>query len=232
MKLPTFWSANPKAWFAQAEAQFALRHISNDDTKYYHIISALDSDTATRALSILSQPPETDKYKAIKDFLVDAFDLSDYERASKLLNTKGLGDSKPSELMDYMLALLGDHKPCFLFKFLFLQQLPTSIRTALSSATITDYRQLALEADKYYLSSQSPVVQNTESVALNSVVPDPTISVVSRDRPQPQPAPHTRVSRADATNHLCWYHRKYGQKARRCEQPCSFTNSGNAKPGQ
>ena len=34
LKLTTFWVTSPSAWFAQAEAQFALRNISQDDTKY------------------------------------------------------------------------------------------------------------------------------------------------------------------------------------------------------
>ena len=46
IKLPTFWTESPLAWFAQAEAQFAIRGIVNDDTKYYHVVSALDNSTA------------------------------------------------------------------------------------------------------------------------------------------------------------------------------------------
>ena len=98
-----------------------LRKITEDDTKYYYIVSALDSATATRAVSILSQPPITGKYANIKKFLTSAYELSDYERASSLFNIRGLGDLKPSELMDNMLALIGSNTPCVLFKYLFLQ---------------------------------------------------------------------------------------------------------------
>jgi hypothetical protein len=54
---------------------------------------------------------------------MDTFGLSKWERASRLLH---LGDSKPSALMDEMLALLGEHPPCFLFEQLFLERLPES----------------------------------------------------------------------------------------------------------
>ncbi|GFO10354.1 retrovirus-related pol polyprotein [Plakobranchus ocellatus] len=63
----------------------------------------------------------------------------------------GLGDNKPSELMDNMLSLLGQHQPCFLFKKIFLQQLPDYVRTPLSVSAISDYRTLAREADKLFL---------------------------------------------------------------------------------
>ena len=109
VKIPPFWTHSPTAWFAQAEAQFVLRKITEDDTKYYYIVSALDSATATRAVSILSQPPITGKYANIKKFLTSAYELSDYERASSLFKIRGLGDLKPSELMDNMLALIGSH---------------------------------------------------------------------------------------------------------------------------
>ena len=66
VKIPPFWTHSLTAWFAQAEAQFVLRKITEDDTKYYYIVSALDSATATRAVSILSQPPITGKYANIK----------------------------------------------------------------------------------------------------------------------------------------------------------------------
>ncbi|RUS81701.1 hypothetical protein EGW08_010563 [Elysia chlorotica] len=67
---------------------------------------------------------------------------------------RGLGDSKPSELMDNMLSLLGDHKPCFLFRQLFMQQLPDNVRASLANSTCTDYRALAQEADKLFIAAQ------------------------------------------------------------------------------
>ena len=42
VKLPTFWAAQPKVWFAQAEAQFKLRKITSDETMYFHVVAALD----------------------------------------------------------------------------------------------------------------------------------------------------------------------------------------------
>ena len=138
LKLPTFWVSSPSAWFAQAEAQFALK--SQDETKYYHVVASLHTTTATRALSIITNPPTTTKYPVIKSFLTSAFGLSEEERASALLGQRGLGDSKPSELMDKMLSLLGEHKPCLLFRHIFMQQLPDHIRIPLASSTTSDYR--------------------------------------------------------------------------------------------
>ena len=103
LKLPTFWNTSPAAWFAQADAQFHIRGITSEET-------ALDSDTATRVL----------QYSTIRDYLLSVYDLSEYERAAALFNLSGLGDSKPSTLMDHMLSLLGSHAPCFFVQTSFL----------------------------------------------------------------------------------------------------------------
>ncbi|KAG1936440.1 interleukin-1 receptor accessory protein-like 1-A [Pimephales promelas] len=111
LKLPEFWESSASAWFAQTEAQFALREITADTTKYYYVVSALGNSTASRVVSLLTNPPENEKYAALKAHLLKTFELTDTERANRLFSLQGLGDSKPSELMDRMLDLLGYQMP-------------------------------------------------------------------------------------------------------------------------
>ncbi|KAJ8361775.1 hypothetical protein AAFF_G00422180 [Aldrovandia affinis] len=85
LKLPEFWQEHAAVWFAQAEAQFALRGITQEDTKYFYVVAALNSSTASRVLSLLQDPPEDDKYLALKQLLLETFELSEPERARKLL---------------------------------------------------------------------------------------------------------------------------------------------------
>ena len=76
----------------------------------------LDQATASQLKDLIANPVEEDKYEALKVRLLETFDLSELERASLLLNFPPLGDTKPSTLMDEMLALMGDHPPCFLLR--------------------------------------------------------------------------------------------------------------------
>lgn len=220
LKLPEFWESSASAWFAQTEAQFALREITADATKYYYVVSALGSSTASRVVSLLKRPPATGKYAALKDHLLKTFELSDAERASRLFSLQGLGDSKPSELMDRMLDLLGEHRPDFLFLHLFLRQLPSQVRAALANTAITDCRELAEEADKFFLASQ----QHCAAALL------PAGAVTD------MPDDHTLLaaavpSRRQQSAGLCFYHAKFGPKAKRCRSPCSFNAAGNARAG-
>ncbi|GFR81956.1 retrovirus-related Pol polyprotein [Elysia marginata] len=220
LKLPTFWVSSPAARFSQAKAQFALKNITQDDTKYYHVVSSQDTNTATRSLSVISSPPTTYKYKTLKSFLTSAYGLTDEERASELLNMCGLGDAKPSEFMDSRLTLLGQHHPCFIFKQIFLQQLPEHVRTPLAVSDTTDYCALAQQADKLYLASQ-PRQQTVAEAVTSCQAQAPTSS-------------------SDKISAICWYHQKWGEKGKKCLPTCpkfrNFKthekNQGNARAGQ
>ena len=222
LKLPDFWEQNANAWFAQAEAQFAIRDITGDAMKFYHVVAALSSSTAGRVVSLLEHPPQRNKYGALKAHLLETFGLSESDRARELLSLPGLGDRKPSELMDHMLALLGDHNPCFLFRELFLQQLPDQVRLALANSTITNFRQLAREADKFFSAGKKCF----------AATPTSTPNVASDDYMHQahsiSAATVTVPRRTKQAGGLCFYHSKFGNKAKKCLPPCTFRASGNA----
>lgn len=207
VKLPAFWSTGALAWFAQAEAQFGLRDITADQTKYWHVVSALDAQTAMRAASVLQHPPAADKYRTLKTFLVDAFEPTDAERGERLLTITNLGDRKPSELMDFILALNGEAQHHFLLTTIFLRALPAVVRNALATSPQTDLRQLALEADKVLAGCC------TERLVPMHAVTGATPEVQDID------AVNRRPSRRST---LCYYHRKFGQKAQQCRPPCEW----------
>ncbi|XP_034459925.1 uncharacterized protein LOC117772693 [Hippoglossus hippoglossus] len=233
LKLPEFWEASASAWFAQTEAQFALRDITADTTRFYYVVSALGSSTASRVVSLLKHPPAMDKYEALKAHLLKTFELSDAERASRLFSLQGLGDSKPSELMDHMLDLLGEHSPHFLFTQLFLRQLPSQVRAALANTTITDCRQLAEEADKSFVASQERYVMAAFLAPHGDPVTmeDSTLIAATSSRRQQSSGRQQPSGPQQSSSGLCFYHEKFGPKAYRCRPPCRFGGSGNARAG-
>ena len=210
LKLPTFWSKQPRTWFAQAESQFAIRNIKTQETKFHYVVASLDQDTATRVLDILEDIPSDDPYQALKDRLLDSFQLSEYERASALLHLPPMGDQKPSQLMDTMLGLLGKNKPDFLFRQIFLEQLPEQSRAVLVHSSVTDCRELAKKADALHEASLSQ-----------------QINKVSHSKPKKK----SGQDKEKVNNGLCFYHKRWGAKAHRCTSPCSWVESGNSTAG-
>ena len=178
-------------------------------------MSALDQSTSTRLLDLISAPPTDNKYnKAVKDRLLDTFSLSRRERASRLLHVRPLGDSKPSALMDEMLALLGDHPPCLLFEQLFLERLPGDIRAQLADSQIVDHRELARKANALWSAKDM----------------GDSINAIERRRKN-KPIPPTGVKPPTGPkDKLCYYHRKFGDAARQCQDPCTWT--GNEQAGR
>ena len=122
--------AEPQIWFAHAEAQFTLWKIVADGAKYFYILSALDQATTSLLKEFIGNPQEDDKYEAVKARLLETFNLSELEQATFLLHFWPLGDTKLSALMGKMLALVGNHTPCFLFGQLFLEYLAEDVRPA------------------------------------------------------------------------------------------------------
>ena len=213
LKLPTFWPRQAEIWFAQAEAQFTVRGVTADATKYSYLVAALDENTAGRVIDILRNPPETDKYTTLKKRLVTAYELSEQEAAARILDMNGLGDGKPSELLDKMLALVPEGKePGFLFREVFLRQLPKEIRAHLMQNEYPDLRELAKAADKHFLSTGAP------------------INAIRRGRRQS--SAKSGEDRDDEATSLCYYHAKFGSKAHTCKGPCSFRPSENASAGR
>jgi hypothetical protein len=216
VKLPPFWPTAAKVWFRQVEAQFHIRGIVADETKYFYVVSVLDQDTATKISDVLDDPPAENKYAAIKVRLLGAFDLTESQRAAQLLHMGDLGDRKPSQLMDDMLGLVGGHRVCFLFKQIFLEQMPDDIRVMLADEDFGDLRRLATKADTLWHSRR-------HDVGVNKV-----------GRCQHNSSSKTSLSKGNKSGQdnaaWCFFHNRWGADARNCREPCTF--SGNAEAGR
>ena len=121
IKLPTFWPDAAEVWFAQADAQFAIRNISSSKTKFYHAVAVLPQEVASQILDLIRAPPLGDPYEVLWEGLIKLYTLNDYQRFEALVSLPLSGDQKPSHLMNRMLALLpDDYKPDFILRGLFL----------------------------------------------------------------------------------------------------------------
>lgn len=153
-------------WFAQAEAQFALAGVVQDETKYYHIISKIDKSVITQVADIVQNPPRVNKYKSVKERLISRFELSAQGKLEQLLNACDLGDMRPSHLLARMQELAaGLNVNESVLRVLFIQRMPERVKTILSICDGNTLQQLAQMADRITDFSPS-VVAATSSAAV------------------------------------------------------------------
>ena len=113
VKIPAVWSGNPEVGFRQVESHFATRKITVQLTKLDYVIQALDNNTADRVQAIILSPPEEDLYDRLKEALIEVFGKSQAEKDQEILDFNGLGDKKPSKLLQHMNNLNADQKTLF-----------------------------------------------------------------------------------------------------------------------
>ena len=215
LKLPVFWADHPRVWLQQAEAQFAVRNVTADNTKYQCVVAALDQATALRVTGVLEDPPQHNKYDNLKRRLIDIFGLSRRQRADQLIDIglHSLGVRRPSQLMDEMLTLLGS-----LFESIFLRYMPEDIRLHIVTSSFDDLRALAKTADEFWQAKeQSAVVFASNTRTKRSATRKPATTTSSGE------------SRARDRD-VCFYQQRFGDAARKCAQPCAF--AGNDRTGR
>lgn len=166
LKLPSFWSTCPEAWFIQAEMQFLLHNVDDDNIKFQLVIISLSQDIITKVLDVVQNPPSIRKYESIKKALCERFSLSEESRIEKLFSDTSIGDRKPSELFHDMCSLAGTNTLIgreLLYK-LWLRQLPQQLQLHLTSTNLSSIDDKMTLADKIYeVSTRSQVASLTSN---------------------------------------------------------------------
>ena len=147
LKLPQFWADGAKIWFQQAESQFAIRNITAQQTKYHHIVAALPGEIAVKLQDFFENVPEENQYTVLKSRLLKKFSYTDLEKAEMVRSMPGLGDRKPSDLMDAFLTVCPagqQMSPLFINEF--LRRIPGDVRGHLHTFSSEDPRALAHQA--------------------------------------------------------------------------------------
>ncbi|XP_062557793.1 uncharacterized protein LOC134222649 [Armigeres subalbatus] len=236
VKLPDFWKNDPNMWFAQAEAQFHLARITQDETKFWHIVARIDQSVICHISDLVNSPPMINKYQAVKDRLIARFALSPQARIEQLLGSSDLGDLRPSHLLARMQEIAtGLNVNYSIMKTLFLQRIPSHARVILS---ISDgsLTKLAEMADRMLDSSTSNVAScgsAPDSSPLDYSTLKGEIEALTAEIRRMKTRPTRSRSRSSSRPNIqgeqtiCWYHRKYGGRAEHCRAPCSFNHQKN-----
>lgn len=237
-KLPQFWRTNPELWFLQVEAVLNTHRIKGDESKYNLVVAVLDPDTIANVADILQRPPADGKYDALKAAILHRMTESTDQKLNKFLAGTELGEYKPSHLLRKLRALAGTHVSENLLRIKWLDSLPSPsqrLLKVLKGQSLEDMAEIADEICAESLPVMATSLHNTippseELAALRHSVQrlERKVSEQSDPRRNREITPHQR--RHDRlpnqfTTDMCWYHRTFGSRARRCDPPCSFVST-------
>ena len=99
VKLPSFWSDKPASWFALVESRFRTHSITGEQAKFHQLVRALSKESIGRVLDLIEVPPLFTPYSLLKARLLEAHQLTDYQKVDQLLKMESLGARRPSELL-------------------------------------------------------------------------------------------------------------------------------------
>lgn len=242
-KAPAFWEVDPELWFCQVESQFVMSSITVDSTKFHAVVAALNSEVLTCVRDIIRDPPKENSYALLKDRILKYFSQSKTSRLNLLLKDLQLGDKRPSHLLYEMQNLASGQMEEDLLKTLWLQRLPTNIQQILSVCTV-NLSELAQIADKILDVSGPPmaianvVSSSSELDSLRAEIQQLQRDIKNLSRFQNQPrnvsrfrrrrsrTPSRSESRVNSPSEkLCWYHQHFQSKAKKCIDPCSWSEN-------
>lgn len=243
-KLPPFWHEHPAGWFAHLESQFVLCQITVDETKYNYVVSQFDSRISHEVEDLVTNPPaKGSRYEWIKEEVIKRFSTSESQKVRQLLSGEELGDRKPTQFLRHLKSLAGktftDDK---IIRELWLQRLPKNVQailTAQGDLTLDKVAELAdkiLEVNPVSVHAISPVPASAcpDLAAITAQIQELSRQVAalttshsnSRQRSSSRSKkPRSRSASQVVRQPLCWYHQKFGEKASKCNKPCSW--SGN-----
>ncbi|KAJ8709456.1 hypothetical protein PYW08_009460 [Mythimna loreyi] len=255
VKLPPFWPGHVAAWFAQAEASFEISGIKTEDTKYSYVLSILPERTAADIEDILTNPPKENKYEFLKSELIRRLSCSEEKRLNQLLNDEELGDRSPSQFLRHLRSLAGPTlQNETILRQLWLRRLPQTVQAILAAQADLPLSKVAELADRILevaptqsfppaiCSTSTPMSTDAALLAITRRLDELTLHVAaldggrssrSRDRSYSRMSTRSK-SRGFSQTDICWYHRRFKEKATRCTTPCSWKMQpmGNSPGGQ
>jgi len=212
IKIPPFWPTDPELWFHQVDAQFAAKDIVNSTTKYNHVVAALSPEITGVVRELIRAPPINDPYKVLKNTIIERTGPTRQQQIHDLLRSQSVGDRRPSIMLQEMKQQIGQDTGDML-RELFLKRLPQNVSLMLSAFPNDTIDELAKKAD-----SMCSTISSMPTPKIHTI-PESTTLIDSNAIDSP--------SDPDA----CWYHNRFGEKARACRPPCKW-QPGAGQPAE
>ena len=145
IRAPEFMESAVASWFEILDAQFHLRNITTQTTKFYHIVASLPANVVQRL------PPavlRSQNYDELRQSVISSYERSKPEMLDKLMQTRSM-TGRPSVYMHEMLSIaerIGISDDIVRHKF--IQALPPSLAPVIATQKDLTPTQLGSLADE------------------------------------------------------------------------------------
>jgi hypothetical protein len=169
-----------------------------------------------------------DAYEQLKALLMSRYTMDRWARVFELHKFPEIGDTKPSEMMRQMKALLPpDSTPGTYFMAAFLLRLPADMIDHIISQDFKDCTKMAEYADKLYARRRGNAVAAVSDSPINTVSGGRRRESSPHDRRRCSPSRQGRSRRKTPgpykdDSDICFYHTTYGEQARKCKPGCQW----------
>ncbi len=167
--------------------------------------------------------------------------LSNYQKMERMMRLPPLGDRKPSVLLAEMLEFCpAGESSTTVFAFLFLQRLPRKIWVLLSEDDPANMRAIADKADRLIAMHVPQSHDTCAAVAADDRLEEPGVVAAAQASGNRRGKGHKRLPQRPPLSHridlskrgqeqvaglrtsMRYYHAKFGEQAKFCEEGCSW----------
>lgn len=239
-RTPHFWRHDPELWFTQLESAFARGHINGQLSRAREVVALMDEELLRAMRPFFLLPEEERTYNTIKQMLMDRYSLGDQQRirrlddlrmdgrlpsefwAEMLIAADGTPEDRlfriwksrlPQRIQEHLLHFNGARNEAPAFADSFVQIAETPMVAAVRSSSSVDSSRLEIIEKKL---EQLTKLLAKANLGNNPIKAEKDASFKQRPR----------FSNDDNdTIGFCWYHSKFGVKATKCNNPCSYATS-------
>uniref|UniRef100_A0A5S6QNW3 RNA-directed DNA polymerase n=1 Tax=Trichuris muris TaxID=70415 RepID=A0A5S6QNW3_TRIMR len=240
LPVPPYIAADPELWFARLQLFFQHRGIQDEPTMFELGLGAIPEDSLSQLRDfILTAHTQTAPFTALKNVCLRRLADSEEQRIRQALLGEELSDRTPSAFLRRLEQLLPSsqrERENPILRQLFLSRLPPQLQAAMVPLGDKQLNELANIADQ--LMALQPcgtpgIAHGVQNVShrldrLERALEQLTLAVENGRRSPRSPSPSRRyqqrrspspmAGRRDPPG-LCFYHRRFGQDARKCTPP-------------
>nr|CDS29241.1 gag pol polyprotein [Hymenolepis microstoma] len=223
---------NSESWFKQFKMVIRLRGVTKRTIWFQHLVPILPTAIVTQFAELTSMPPDSDSYDRLKQAIISRLSVPREKCLDQLFAQFELGDRISPQLLHCMRSLASGSPVNDEILKKTMDEVPAKILDTIS----------AKEADLIYDPQDGPVINAVkvptavESITqrLDELAKQLQKLKASRFSTSPRinrrhpTSPRRWRSPARHDDTVCYYHRMYGDKAKKCQPGCNYSSTDSA----